>query len=142
MTIGGSEHGYVIPLYDAFGRTKQRYVKLDGGTGSFYNDINYTYQKLSGSESAFVSQMESIIKETANSTQTLSHNIWKYAYDDNGNITQITDASGVIQNKYYYDALGQLIREDNRALGYSYTYSYDYAGNIVSKNGMHSAPGH
>ena len=133
MTIGGSEHGYVMPLYDAFGRTKQRYVKLDGGTGSFYNDINYTYQKLSGSESAFVSQMESIIKETANSTQTLSHNIWKYAYDDNGNITQITDASGVIQNKYYYDALGQLIREDNRALGYSYTYSYDHAGNIVSK---------
>ena len=29
--------------------------------------------------------------------------------------------------------VGQLIREDNRALGYSYTYSYDKAGNILSK---------
>lgn len=31
------------------------------------------------------------------------------------------------------DDLGQLIREDNRALNKSYVYTYDYAGNITSK---------
>ena len=53
-------------------------------------------------------------------------------YDANGNITQITNASGVVQNKYYYDDIGQLIREDNKALGKTYVYTYDNAGNRTS----------
>jgi YD repeat-containing protein len=39
----------------------------------------------------------------------------------------------VVQYKYTYDDLSQLIREDNRPLGYSYTYTYDKAGNILNK---------
>ena len=35
--------------------------------------------------------------------------------------------------KLRYDDLGQLIREDNRPLGYTYVYTYDNAGNITSK---------
>ena len=34
---------------------------------------------------------------------------------------------------YYYDDLGQLIREDNRALNKTYTYEYDDAGNMLYK---------
>lgn len=50
-------------------------------------------------------------------------------YDKDRNITQIADGSGVIQNKYYYDSLGQLVREDNRAQNRSYIYEYDEIGN-------------
>ena len=74
--------------------------------------------------------MISQVGKTSSSTTSTTYN---YTYDDNGNITQITNASGVIQNKYYYDALGQLVREDNRALNSTYTYSYDTAGNITAK---------
>ena len=35
--------------------------------------------------------------------------------------------------RYEYDALGQLVREDNRQLGRTYTYTYDNAGNLISK---------
>ena len=52
---------------------------------------------------------------------------------DFNNITQIKNASGVVQYQYEYDDLGQLVREDNRALNKSYTYSYDNAGNITSR---------
>ena len=45
----------------------------------------------------------------------------------------ILDADGIIQHWYTYDDLGQLIREDDRAKGYSYTYVYDNAGNILAK---------
>ena len=57
----------------------------------------------------------------------------EFAYDANGNITQIADGSGVVQHRYEYDALGQLIREDNRPLNKSYVYAYDNAGNRTSK---------
>ena len=56
--------------------------------------------------------------------------IVKVWYTENGNITEIANASGVIQNKYWYDDLGQLVREDNRATGRTYVFDYDNAGNI------------
>ena len=65
-----------------------------------------------------------------NSTVT---NTYNYEYDANGNITEITNASGTVQNKYYYDDLGQLVREDNLALNKTYVWTYDNAGNITSK---------
>ena len=38
------------------------------------------------------------------------------------------------ENRYYYDDLGQLVREDVAGLGMTYTYTYDKAGNILSKS--------
>ena len=38
---------------------------------------------------------------------------YNYTYDANGNITQITNASGTVVAQYAYDDLDQLIREDN-----------------------------
>jgi len=63
----------------------------------------------------------------------ISSKTYRYTYDQNGNITEIKDAANVVQNKYYYDDLGQLIREDNRALNKTYTYEYDAAGNMLYK---------
>ncbi|MBO5148004.1 MAG: RHS repeat-associated core domain-containing protein, partial [Clostridia bacterium] len=100
------------------------------GSKAFYNKLIYDYVTNADSESVLVSQLISQVGKTSSSTTSTTYN---YTYDNNGNITQITNASGVIQNKYYYDALGQLVREDNRALNSTYTYSYDTAGNITSK---------
>jgi len=79
-----------------------------------------------GEQSYLVSQQ----KNTVNDTVTGTYN---FTYDDMGNITQITDEFGIIQNKYYYDDLGQLTREDNRALNKTYLWTYDNAGNILRK---------
>ena len=51
---------------------------------------------------------------------------YNYEYDALGNIS---NASGVM---YAYDALNQLIRENNPDTGKTYVYSYDTAGNILS----------
>lgn len=51
---------------------------------------------------------------------------YNYEYDALGNIS---NASGVT---YAYDALNQLIRENNPDTGKTYVYSYDTAGNILS----------
>ena len=59
---------------------------------------------------------------------------YNYSYDQNGNITYIKDASGVVQYRYTYDGLGQLTREDNRPLNKTYVWTYDDAGNIQTKS--------
>ncbi len=59
-----------------------------------------------------------------------------YTYYDNGKIKTISD-NGILTNKYEYDALGQLIREDNKKLnngsGYTIRYTYDNGGNLLAK---------
>ena len=123
--------GEMIPTYDKFGRTENKIIDFSvNGSKAFYNKLIYDYVTNADSESVLVSQLISQVGKTSSSTTSTTYN---YTYDNNGNITQITNASGVIQNKYYYDALGQLVREDNRALNSTYTYSYDNAGNITSK---------
>lgn len=62
-------------------------------------------------------------------------------YTETGNIKEIANASGVIQNKYWYDDLGQLRREDNRATGRTYLFNYDNAGNkYISDEKYYSLP--
>ena len=135
LTISGDYlSGTIKPTYDNFGRTDHKEIDFNvNNSNAFYNYLNYAY-KNDGTwgESGLIAQLVSEIRMNSD-TSLISTTTYNYTYDENGNITQITDAGGVIQNKYYYDSLGQLIREDNRALGYSYTYSYDNAGNIISK---------
>ena len=65
---------------------------------------------------------------TAGSNDELKYT---YTYDGNGNITKITCDGKEI--RYVYDDLGQLIREDNSVRNQTYVYTYDNAGNILSK---------
>ena len=51
---------------------------------------------------------------------------------DNGNITKIVYNNGT-EIRYEYDKLGQLTREDNGVDNKTYVYTYDNAGNIISK---------
>jgi len=55
-----------------------------------------------------------------------------YTYDKVGNIQAISRAGTQIA-KYYYDELGQLIREDNKDLDKTVTYTYDVGGNLITK---------
>lgn len=54
-----------------------------------------------------------------------------YEYDEKGNITGITQ--GGKKTTYQYDALNQLLRENNEARGRTFTYKYDTGGNIKEK---------
>ncbi len=56
----------------------------------------------------------------------------KYKYDQLGNIAEITK-NGERSAAYEYDALGRLVRENNRELGKTYLYEYDGNGNILRK---------
>ena len=134
MAVSGDYlSGNVTPTYDNLGRTSQKIVDFNvNNADAFYNKLTYDYATSSdGYESGRVSQVISEVRK-GSGTSVLSSTTYNYTYDANGNITQITDASGTIQYKYYYDTLGQLIREDNRPKGYSYVYTYDNAGNITS----------
>lgn len=63
--------------------------------------------------------------------KTSSTNI-KYKYDSSNNITEIRE-NDVLVNKYYYDTLNRLIREDNKKLNKSFFFAYDNNGNLLSK---------
>ena len=108
----------ITPTYDALSRVTTQTNKV----GSATNTINYQFKANGSNTSAQVSQMTSKVGSTTTT--------YKYTYDENGNITEIANASGVIQNKYWYDDLGQLVREDNRATSRTYLFDYDNAGNI------------
>ena len=112
--------------YDAFSRPtlKETEIKF-GNSVAFEASQSYEYKADGKAQSALVSKFTSNFD--GNTT------VYSIAYDDMGNITSISDSAGVVQNRYEYDDLNQLVREDNRALGKSYTYTYDEAGNIKSK---------
>ena len=59
-----------------------------------------------------------------------------YTYDDNGNITKISeksdsDATETILATYSYDGMSQLLRENNRQANTTTVYSYDTNGNLT-----------
>ncbi|MDD2628153.1 MAG: RHS repeat-associated core domain-containing protein, partial [Clostridia bacterium] len=69
----------------------------------------------------------SMLKDITNKDNKIS-----YTYDANGNIETITKGEEQTQ-KYYYDELNQLIREDNKELDKTVIYEYDLGGNALNK---------
>ena len=132
-------YGYFTPKYDGFGRLMQRtadFSRSDGPDDTI--DMHYekwTYSYSGGGFYGESSRVSKIVKEIrrSQSTSLLASTEYRLTYDGNGSITEIADSSGVVQNRYCYDDLGQLIREDNREMGRSYTYDYDDAGNRIQK---------
>lgn len=55
-----------------------------------------------------------------------------YTYDNNGNIATVSK-NGTIHITYTYDSLNRLVREDNKDLNKTVTYTYDERGNILNK---------
>ena len=56
----------------------------------------------------------------------------KYKYDEMCNICEAYE-NGQFVTEYKYDALGRLVRENNKKLGKTFVFSYDNKGNIVTR---------
>ena len=56
----------------------------------------------------------------------------KYKYDEMGNICEAYE-NGQFVTEYKYDALGRLVRENNKKLGKTFVFSYDNKGNILTR---------
>ena len=65
-------------------------------------------------------------------SSALAAEAFTYTYDASGNIIEIKK-NGATLFRYAYDSLNQLVREDNRYTGKSYTWKYDEAGNILNR---------
>ena len=103
----------------------------------FYQNVSFIYASNDDislteyGESSRIERMTVAIRQSKTSS-LISSTAYSYRYDDNGNITHISVGDS-IQYRYTYDDLGQLIREDNAPLEKSYVYTYDTAGNLLSK---------
>ncbi|MBO4537841.1 MAG: hypothetical protein J5694_03130 [Erysipelotrichaceae bacterium] len=113
--------------YDDFYRTTKE-VLLNTG---YALDTAYSWRP--GTDSSHTSFMPSGQTETLKDADnnTVATTSISYIYDSLGNIETISKG-GVQRQKYYYDSLNQLIREDNLDLNKTIVYSYDLGGNITS----------
>ena len=101
--------------YDNFDRLTSKYNPL--------NAYGYSYK-------AGTSLVSSLSVTTGIATPNYTDTTFDYTYNSLGYITSIKKNSNTIYN-YEYDALGQLIREDDVVNSKSYVYAYDNAGNIL-----------
>ena len=122
---GGLRHGATISYgYDSMYRLTEKTTTANENAG-FSQTVSYGYRQLgSRRTTGQVSSYQSEVNGAATA--------YTYTYDSNGNITRITDQSGKV-TRYTYDKLGQLTREDNPYLNKTYVYTYDNAGNRLSK---------
>lgn len=108
---------YVMYDYDRLSRLQDKYLK--SGTNSYKTSMTY------------ISDQTNTLKTTT-MLETLTNGLGpviSYTYDNNGNIDTISK-DAILTQKYYYDGLNQLIREDNVELNKTITYTYDTGGNI------------
>ena len=103
----------ITNAYDAIGRLSTRKI------GTYTTALSYV-AGTNGSQTALVSSYRNGADAAI-----------QYTYDANGNITHIQQDTAHIY--YQYDALNQLIREDNSALNKSIVYTYDDRGNLLTK---------
>ena len=107
--------------YDDLDRVSKRFTKqMTGSTG--VTKLTTTISRKSGSD-----QVTSLKQDSAGYDVTYS-----YTYNDDGYIAEVSH--GTNPTRYTYDGAGQLIREDNKVAGKTWTWSYDAAGNILSKS--------
>ena len=114
----------IVYTYDAFSRIeKQETRKLSGETETFILTETFTYNP----GSAQIATYTTTIGEDST--------IYEYSYDKNGNILSVRTSHGDIAHttSYEYDTANQLIRENNQEKGYTHTWTYDNAGNILER---------
>lgn len=125
----GVTNGEIDYNYDTYKRVTSKvydfYVNNSSSSKRFTNTVSYTFSNYSVNTSAQVASHTSQVNSNTAVTGT-------YTYDKNGNITKIVLSSGS-EFRYVYDDLGQLVREDNTIKNRTYVYTYDNAGNILTK---------
>ncbi len=106
--LPGNSFGY---SYDNFDRLTSKINPLYGYTYSYKNGTSLVSSLTIGTNCHGTSD------------------VYSYTYDALGNIVAVRK-DGVLMSEYEYDALGQLIREDDVVNSKAYVYEYDNAGNI------------
>ncbi len=108
--------------YDGLARRNTKTLQLE-------TPFTTTYAYVTGAGEGTTT---ALVEKLQNGTETL----W-YTYDALGNITTISKGASketaTVQERYAYDGLGQLIREDSVTQGKTITYSYDNGGNLTEK---------
>ena len=106
------------------------YKRLSGRgylTSGFSNTVSYEYESKGFHGETYTGELITGYVSEINSTEKS----YTYEYDKRGNITAIS-LNGSQTNRYVYDDIGQLIREDDILKGKTLLYTYDNAGNISS----------
>lgn len=109
-----SESENVKYHYDTLGRNDSRTIAFGNGK---------TYLTSYGFKAGANGSQSTRVESVNNNGSTIN-----YTYDKNGNIETISQGTTLLQ-KFYYNELSELIREDNKALNKTIAYSYD-AGEI------------
>ena len=112
---------------DALWRMTGKDITFSDGTNEIEIETGYSF--LPGTVGETGTQTSHLVGGYRSEIVGVENTGYTYTYDDNGNITDIK-VNGVLQYKYYYDDLGQLIQENNKPLGKAYVWEYDKAGNI------------
>ena len=108
--------------FDTLGRQTQRTHTVSGSTR-----MTTTYGYINPDSTHTTTLLSTVRNRGTQFDKTTA-----YTYDDRGNITSVT-ANGS-STTYVYDNLGQLTRENNQAAGKTWTWTYDTAGNMLSKS--------
>ena len=111
--------------YDLLGRYAKKTITYPSGSKG---ETTYTY--VPGTKEGVTTALVQSITEGGKETS--------YTYDGLGNITEIVRkdvASKTVesQNRYQYDGMNQLVREEEVVSGKIFTYSYDAGGNLQSR---------
>lgn len=115
---------------DWFGRDISSAITAANDTGNL-GSVGYslTYKETASTATEYIDTYTSTVTPTSG---TKTDTIYRYTYDNNGNIRTITK-DGILQYTYNYDEAGQFTRADDAVQNKSFTYTYDVGGNIVSK---------
>ena len=117
----------VYPKYDANNRNKGKEIYF--GSNEKLATERIEYRKVGDHATDMPSGI--YFGDKQNGTYTEKTHL-KYTYDELGNITKITE-KGELVARYAYDKVNRLTREDNKAFGKTWLYTYDNNGNILSK---------
>ena len=119
-------------VYDSSGRISNA---SNGSISKSYTYLSYDVQNLIWGEHQYALNNETPLISEENCTLSAVPDL-TYTYYPNGKIETISE-NGVQTNYYEYDAIGQLVREDNKKLnngnGYTIKYFYDAGGNRTEK---------
>ena len=145
LTVDGSWYTYV----NGTGLVSK--VNFDGSSvQNTFDELNRTEARkyTFGSNKSVFETMDYNRAGNRTDGKVMSHSFggsyeFNYEYDQNGNITRISDDSGNLRNEYTYDELGRLTSEINiptgsqsskAVVGEKIEYLYSKDGNIYQRN--------
>ena len=124
--------------YDKDNRPKKTTLSSGKVITNTYDEVGRLSNRALGLSTTYNTALTYIAGNGSNKTTALvgtykngSDAQYVYTYDDNGNITSITQGSTSIT--YEYDAANRLTRENNQVTNQTVTYEYDTWGNILNK---------